>query len=404
MRCAAVVLGTIVALVATSARAADVVRARVPTVLLVLTPPGRDLSAREADFLGAAAMATRARTDLALVSAADAGVDPAGLRRCGATRRMTCWAISVAAADKGEGREAPRYALIVVGHPVTGQSDRLYTLLLDVRSAVQIYRSASRADPEWRERVEDRIFRRTPQSVPVVIETSRADRLAEYFNAVVRRDLRGTLTREGRWWPSGTLAVRGAPPGLAIEIDRQSVGSTEDSATEVGPVRAGLREVVVRGPGAYEVLETVRIPMGGEGSVQWSPPPPGVHPARHAARWGGIGVIVAGAVVAGIGFAQTGDVNRTCIVRSGDADCTGLGGVTFGFDADQAPTTNPDDINPGGVQVASLGLALVTTGATWSAGGWYEGSKEDPPWWTWLVGLAVGGATYGIAAAAQGGS
>ena len=385
--------------------AAPVVRSRVPAVMVLLTPPGRSLTVSLPALIDAATEAMNWRTDLQILSPEQAGVDPANLARCGARRRMTCWATAIDARLKQETKtgDRARFAFIIVGQPSSQGRDRLYTLFMDVEASMRAYRSAPRSDPDWRERVEDQIFRSTPQSPPALVDGARPNRLTTYFRRVLRHTLRDRLQAGGHWFPSGLLRVLGAPAGLPILVDRQAVGFTGAGATEIAPLRAGLREVVVRGPDDHEVREVVQVAVGADVAVRWEPPPAGPNTARVVTRWGGLGVVAAGAVVAGLGFARASEVDQTCIVRSGEANCRGIGAPTFGFDPDQAPTTDPNRVNPSGVQISSLGLALVATGATWSAGSWLIGDDDSPPWWTWLAGLAIGGATYAVAAAAQGG-
>ena len=381
--------------------ASEVVRDRVPAVLVVLTPPGRALSASLSSVLDAVTSSLRWRTDLEVLSPEQAGVDISILVRCGARRRMTCWARTIRGSFSTGGERRPKLALIVVGQPAGEGKDRLNTLLLDLEEARRTYRSAPRADPDWRDGVEDRIFAATPQSPGTVVDVRRGNGLLAYFDRVVDQTLREPLLRKGRWWPSGRLEVIDTPAGLSLEIDGQDVARTKLGRTDIPFVQAGLREVIVRGPDAHQVVQVVEIPIGGRAEIAWQSPPEGAHPARIATRWGGLGVVAAGAVVAGLGLSRGGNVESTCLVRAGSADCPALGGVTFGFDPDQAPSTDPNEVNPAGVQIASLGLALMASGATWSAGSWLLGPDESPPWWVWLAGAAIGGATYAVAAAAQ---
>jgi len=57
-------------------------------------------------------------------------------------------------------------------------------------------------------------------------------------------------------------------------------------------------------------------------------------------------------------------------------------------------------VNPSGVEMAPLALALVALGGTWSLGSWLFGEDEDVPWWSLGAGLLAGGLTYGIGVAA----
>ncbi|MEM7676427.1 MAG: hypothetical protein AAF449_10535, partial [Myxococcota bacterium] len=382
---------------------AEVTRPRIPAVLVVLTPPGRSVAAPESSVIGAATTVLRWQTDLDVLSAEQAGVDSARLSQCGAQRRMTCWVRAVGGFMRRRPQDAVRYALVVVAQPAGSGRDRLATWLVDVSGARKIAQTVDRSDVNWRERVEEQIFESTVQSPPMVVDVRDGDALDNYFQDVLTRGLRDYLVDSGRWWPSGRLRIRGAPTGLAIEVDHQALGQTVAEDTEVGVVHAGLREVVVRGPDDHEIREVVEVPIGGEVTVEWYGPPKGVHLSRAFTRWGGLGIIAAGAIVTGLGGAQAGDVDAVCIVRSGDPDCASLGPITVGFDLDRAPTTDPRLVNPSGLQLTSLGAALMTSGAAWSAGGWFWGPDESPPWWTWLVGAAVGGTTYAVAAAAQGG-
>ncbi len=384
------------------AEAAEVVRARVPTVLVMLTPPGRTLSVPYSTLLESASAAIEWRTDLEVLRPERVNVDPGRLARCGARQRMTCWARVVADAH-GRNDQPVQYAWLVVGQPVSPGQDRLYTLMLDIEAVRRIYRTAPRTDADWRERVEDWIFRSTPQSRPIVVDSSEPGQVDAYFDKVVRETLRDPLVEKGRWWPSGRLLIEGTEAGLTVEIDRNEVTTTTDDVTEIGPLRAGLREVVIRGPDDHEVREVVQVPVGGQAKLDWFGPPKETPASRTITRWGGLGLLAAGVVVTGIGFAQAQDVEGVCIVREGEPDCPGLGAPTLGFDPGQAPTTNPDDINPPGLQISSLGLAMISTGATWSAGAWWLESEDVPLWMTWLAGLAAGGLTYAVSALAQGG-
>ena len=370
--------------------------------MVLLTPPGRSLTAPLSSLIDAATASLQWRTDLRVLSPEQAGVDSSQLQACGARRRMTCWARTVRASLRRSGAPA-RLAFIVVGQPIAPDRDRLYTLLLDVEDAALLYRSANREDPDWQETVEDRIFRGTAQSRPADVESATPDALQAYFEQVLTQTLRDQLVEKGHWWPSGQLEIRGAPEGLPVEIDHRQIVDTRPTRTEIAPLQAGLREVVVRGPGEHEVREMIEVPVAGRAVIDWTPPPEGTSAARLVTQWGGLGVVAAGAVLAGVGWARASEVDSLCIVRSGSADCPAVGAVTFGFDPDQAPTTRPDEVNPGGVQLSSLGLALMASGAAWSAGSWLLGDDSEPPWWAWLAGTLLGGATYAVAAVAQGG-
>ena len=393
--------GLLLPTLAGPAVAAEVVRERVPAVVVVLTPPGRALTASLSSVLDAVTRTLRWRTDLEILSPEQAGVDIPTLVRCGARRRMTCWARTIRGSFSRRHARRPQLAFIVVGQPVATGQDRLNILLLDLAAAGRVFRSASRADPDWRDAVEDRIFAATPQSPAVVVDAQKTGSLLDSFDRVVDRTLREPLMRMGRWWPSGRLEVFDTPAGLPLEIDGQVVTQTAAGRTDVPFVQAGLREVVIRGPDAHEMLQVVEVPMGGRADVRWRPPPAGAHPARLVTRWGGLGLVAAGAVIAGVGWSRASDIESTCLVRAGAASCPDLGAVTFSFDPDQAPSTDPDAVNPAGIQISSLGLALMTSGAAWSAGSWWLGPDESPPWWAWLAGAAIGGATYAVAAAAQ---
>ncbi|MEO1339310.1 MAG: hypothetical protein AAFV29_26965, partial [Myxococcota bacterium] len=345
----------------------------------------------------------RWQSDIDILSAEQAGVDAARLGKCGAQRRMTCWVRAVGGFMRRRPQDAVRHAFVVVGQPAGSGQDRLATWMVDVNGAREIVKTADRSDPDWRERVEEKIFQATVQTPPMVVDLRNEDALRTYFQDVLEQGLRDYLVDAGRWWPSGRLRIRGAPAGLPIEVDHQALGETSAEETEAGVIRAGLREVTIRGPDKHEVREIVEVPVGGEATVEWYGPPEGVHLSRAVTRWGSLGIIAAGAIVTGFGVAQAGEVDAVCIVRSGNPDCPSLGAITVGFDADRAPTTDPNAVNPPGLQLTSLGAALMTTGAAWSAGSWFWGPDESPPWWTWLVGAAVGGTTYAVAAAAQGG-
>lgn len=387
---------------APTARGAEVVRSRVPAVLVVLTPPGKALTVPLSSVIEAASEAARWHTDLELRSPEQAGVATARLAACDARQRMTCWARAARTDLAAVGAaNAIRFIVVVVGRPVRPGIDRLNTLLIDLDAASLAYRSAVRTDPDWRDRVEDEIFRATAQGAAVTVDTRQPEALAAYFEDVVQGTLRDKLAEKGHWWPCGRLRVVEAPPGLALEIDGQPVGATGNGTTEIAPIQAGLRDVVVRGPQAHEVRASVEVRVGGEATVQWEGPPDGPHVARSITRWGGLGVVAIGAVVAGIGWARAGDVETTCIRRTDDASCPEVGAITVGFDPDEAPSTDPSQVNPSGVQLSSLGLALMTSGAAWSAGAWWLGEESSPPWWAWLAGLVVGSATYAVAAAVQ---
>ncbi|MCK6552741.1 hypothetical protein L6R52_43360 [Myxococcota bacterium] len=425
----AALLASLVALTPTRAQGAEPAGAegsvitldeRVPALMVVMTPREFASSTPTSEFLEAARRVLRARTRLALASAEQAGVDAGAFARCGAAERLGCWLLAArpdalaAEAPARSPRERPRYLFVLSVLPSEEPGeDRLSAFFLDADRGVASWRSLSRGRDDGRDRVENALFEAATQTAPEAVRASDRRVLQDYLAALVERELRPTLERAGDWEPYGVIVVEASAAGLPIAIDGLEIGVTARGATtELRDVTPGRRTITVGRAGAAATL-VVDVERGGRAIAAFdalltrmdlSDRSPVL---RYSVLAGGAALGVAGVAIAILGAARGGDVRSGCVLREGDgaASCVGLGAPTFGWDPSGAPAIDRSAINPAGVTVVPLGLALGTAGATLAGGTLLLDDDARGDRWLWLpvvVSVGAGLLVYGTGAALGG--
>jgi hypothetical protein len=391
---------------------------RVPAVMIVLTP--RDFVSRTptSEFLDAARRVVRARTRLALASAEQAGVDAGALARCGATERLGCWLIAARpdalalpseTAAKGAA-DRPRYLFVLSVLPATEVGeDRLSLYFVDADEAIARWRRVSRFDEDWRERAESELDAISKSSPPRDVRASDPRALRDHLERVIDEEVRPTLERAGDWDPYGRIEVKTKRAGLPIAVDGVELGVTAAETTTLVDVGPGRRRVTVGAAGAAATLE-VDVTRGAvaiarfDGLLARLDLSDRTPVLRYSVLGAGAALGVAGGALAILGASRTGDVRQGCVLREGDVDaeCRGLGTPALGWDPSGAPAIDADAINPSGVAMLPLGLALVGAGATLATGTFLVDDDADGDDWLWLpavAGLALGALVYGTGAA-----
>ena len=373
---------------------------RTQAVLLLVTPKASAIRASTSDYLLAADAVAQQKTGLEILSVEQAGVDQLEMDRCGSAERLLCWTQQL----RPGGRKGPRYLLVLAVHPAQPGEEQLVTMMIDTHRALALQAKTPRTSG-WRERVENALFEEALKTSARSIKSGDARALKAYFEELFGSRFRSALEREGLWRPFGQVALLTPPSGAVIELDGRRVGLVEGARAELQAIQPGAHTITLRTADGRAASTQIQLERGQRLELPASAfafPAPGAHPARLAAQWGGAAIAVSGVALAIYGLTLSLDnVNAACISRDG-GDCAGLGQPSFGYDGAQAPALRPDAVNPGGVLVGGLGLSLMSAGLSWSLGAWLWGERTEVPWVPLALGLALGGATYGIAAAVDG--
>lgn len=363
---------------------------RAPVAMYLVSPPDVTSAAPSAAVYQAAADALVERTGLEVWSMERAGVSPDSIDRCGVESRLSCWTQTM--------RQAPvRYFWALAVQPLPDGRDRLITIFLDVERSVAIYtRWLDGGEPAWREKAEAEIFAAATVGDAATIRTSDGAALAAYFASTLDDTLKGQLEADAQWRPYGRIEVEVPTPGFTVTVDGRTLGRVEAGALVLQGVLPGEHRVEGR-VDAHVSAHDVRVERGGVAQIVFLSPPIVRHPLRTATIYGGAAVAAAGIAV-GVWSAvrASDDVAYTCVARPGSStDCSARGGLTLAYDPGAAPTTVASDVNPSGVVAGALFGGLVTAGAAWALGALWWGEQDRPPWWSWLVGAAVGVTAYG---------
>ena len=206
-----------------------------------------------------------------------------------------------------------------------------------------------------------------------------------------------TFKRRGVWWPNGSLRIE-TPwlPPYRVVIDGEPVRTATAATTFVPRIAVGVHDVRVRTEDG-SMSRRVRVQMGRQSSLLFERRTPSGDDERPALLWSGVGVATAGAaiVVAGLAMPVTSKVVRVC--PANDPGCDPTAGFARSSDYFSARSIPSDGSGP---LVVPLGYSLMVTGAAWSLTALLL-DDPDVPWWTVVVGLALGGLSYGLTEAVQ---
>lgn len=300
-------------------------------------------------------------------------------------------------------RRYSRYLLIVSNVTVSGQADRLSVSLLNTDLALNYLHEASREAPDWQDVVEAKI-----ESAAVVVPTVRAKtegpaEAETFLTRLFEESFRGPFEATGQWSPYGTIELRTSVDNAMVFLDERPVGSTQAGLTRIEKVDPGLHALRLEHPSFEPFSQQVEVRRMQSIEVQANPA------ARLAVvsdvprtltLWGGVAIAAAGVGLSIYGATRP-DSSLSVACFEGSPDCTGgRRFITFGYDSSKADR-DPAGINPKGVMIVPLGYSLVGTGAAFSVGALLS-EPSEVPWLTWLTGVVVGAAAYGISAAVGG--
>ncbi len=363
---------------------------RVTAALTVLAPGTTDPTL-EPRLLAALRAQTHAATGLELVSAASLGVPADALTACPPQRLLTC-AVGVMNA-----RGARADVLLVLSVLSLGDGQvQLRAIGLDLtRARAVLDDHYQRRDDE--STPESRLYGQAFEG-PIVELALRDDAALAQHLAALATALPAALPIAA---PLGTIALH-SPTAGTLALDDRPLGAVAAGPTTLAHVRPGTRALrLVGADGAvFERVVDVKSAriarLGLEIELSSEGPPPGDWAgARQVVGWGGLAVAASGAALMVVSTAGSG-VRQGCLTRGGDATCSGLGALTFGFDATGAPTTDADRINPPGLAPLPLGAALLAAGATWGLGALLLGDERDHPWWVVAGGVAGGVLSFAL--------
>lgn len=298
---------------------------------------------------------------------------------------------------KSEGRSYPQYLMMVSVIPGE-KADRIRGLLLDTDRALSIFHEAKR-EVGWKDSVEVLV---SGEAVLASLERSAVRDGAE-MERYLQRMFRGPL-KAGfgtHWEPYGELTVVSKSAGAQVILDGNAIGLLEAGTTRITGVRPGERVVRVERSGFAPMEKTIQVRPGGAAKLELSMVQTelGLNPAmRGGLLWTGVAAAAAGIATTIYAVTKQADVRVSCFTTN--ENCSG--GSTFitsNYAPENVGTLEP--INPGGVALAPLGFSLVAAGAGWALSSWLM-DEEAFPWLEFLIGVAAGGATYGISVAAQG--
>lgn len=286
----------------------------------------------------------------------------------------------------------PRFLMMLSNISIPDQADRLSVSLLDLDEALRIHHEAERR-VAWSDDVEATVAEQALLVPAIRSEVRDAQEATTSLATTFTRKLSAPLDQAGHWEPFGVIEITSDVAEAAIRYDGNPIGNTRGGVTRLVGARPGPHSLVVEHPGFLPYESTVEVKKGEttQAAIDLAVAPSNTSGVLRAATfWGGFAVAAAGVAVAAWGATRDAGVETSCF-----GDCsTGAEFSTFGLDPSAVGTTSA--VNPGGVAVVPLGMALAGTGLTFTLGTWLIGDDDDIPWIQLLAGLAVGGATYAL--------
>ena len=278
-------------------------------------------------------------------------------------------------------------ALMVIYAPVLEQ-DRVQAVLLDFQAMARRYARRSRRGPlsdAEKTALQDELFEvGVLTKPPIGRDVGGARDVQAFMNDLFRSSFASVLQERGlrRF---GGIDLR-APRGATVFIDGTAVTSIEADVTRIRDVKAGEHTLRIEHPDYLAYEQPVRVVAEKKRTV--APklilgPDESAVAARTALLWTGVATMVGGAAVTAAVLLSDGD-DRNCF-------------------AEGSPNCPPDPRfrKLGPVLGAPLGYSLIGAGATWTLTALFNDDDQTWPWWEFILGAAIGGAAYGISAAAN---
>lgn len=366
---------------------------RVPAVAVVVTPFGQASTVGALALIDALASALEPRTNLAVRSAEQVGVDVSELLACPAERRLSCWAQTVRRARGDADRDAPALAghlFVLSALPLSGERDRVSLIWIDLQRAAAASRDAL---PE--QDLEDRLFADAFHSRPRVTQ---AAEVRSTMHRLLQDRMHERLQSAGLLVSQRQVVLRHQCSGCVLVADGRTIGPLMPGEVHL--------QAVPQGPHSFE-LHRAGAPLTGCSAQQDLGTPadfeidfmacegaaarPSVAPAL---RWTGIAMITVGAALSGVAIQRAAASPDTICLGGG---CQGLGLATVGFDTQPDPTADRSAVNPGGPSWAAMGGGAAAAGVGLVAGSYL--APEQQWWWSPVAALILGGATFGIVSA-----
>ncbi|MCK6550780.1 DUF2846 domain-containing protein [Myxococcota bacterium] len=380
---------------AAHAEATLTVRTRVPALAYVVMPKQGPARFPISTLFRALSKTIEAETALEVRPIDRVGLDPAELDACPADTRLGCWSRLADLADprrdgavREGGARDPRWLFVLAARKLDDARDSISLVLLDLDEA-----AALRANGADDETIEAALFERSPRAEAATIGAGDEAAFARELSTALDGALGGALERRGSKTKLGEIVLHHGRAGDAVALDGAPIGLTGAGTTYVRGVPPGThRLVITTGAESQELVVDVVAGTPVEARSLFEPTPSSTF--RTSVLWTGVGVAAAGAAITVLGIVRASDdVRGACLVRPGDvAECPAIGAPTFGYDPSRAPSTDPSAVNPSGVPITPLGLALVAGGATWSLGALFDDAER--PWLVLGLGIAAAAATF----------
>lgn len=359
-----------------------VAQERQPLAFLLSTPTGEGAKTSSSELIRIVADLTEGHTSFFLQL-----VDPQVATDC--RGRMGCLVQQLRA-------PFPKYLLVLSNVTLAGEADRLSAVLLDVGAALDQSRTLAPEDQTSESRINEYAVLLGPERAQV----AGARETEVFLETLFTRKLAPIFEASGDWEPFATIELTGVVEGLAVNLDGTAIGVTRPGTTRIVNVLAGTRRLSLEHPGFEPFDRTLELERGKTLGVPASLEPRGSGTARSLREglfWAGLGAAAAGAAVTVVAIAgQDAGLEPVCLGAPGATCRTAATFTTFGY----APSARPGELlNPPGLMIAPLGVALATTGATWALGVELFGEPTELPWLQVVAGVATGALVYGAAAA-----
>ena len=379
-----------------------------PVLEVVFDAPKAGIArASRSEMVRAVATSVRAGTDLSALQTSGRTLDPCfrddtpapllcvlrGLR----PRFEAARAAAPAADFEALWNQTPRpgdprrsdLVLLIQYAPVLDR-ERVQAILLDLRAMATRYTRWMAETPvkgsdrqgrtEYEAALQEELFEVGVLSPPVAQDVRHAQDVRDFLDRILSRNYAKIFDRRGlrRF---GALNLT-APPESLVFIDRAAIGGTRAARTPIRDIPPGTHRIRIEHPSYFPHEETFSIEP--QQTVTLRPvmvpaPTTAVRLTRQTLMWTGVAAVATGITVLAV-TAATPSTGNKCV---SDGTC------------------DPPFKELGSALGVPLGAALIGGGATWSLTALFQEDDANWPWWEFLAGLAVAGATYGIGAAAN---
>jgi len=361
-----------------------------PLLLVSTTPPvleptgtvawlSTSTSASDALVYAGVERSFKTYTSLRPATAASAGIDEAGLRRCGGS--FLCWLEMVQRAPR-----VPQQLVVTHVTALGGGQSQLRLAMLDPELAAAARAAAEDRHPGDREAAETLIFEDAVRASVYTGPLQSEAQATQFLLRFVRRH-EGWLVRARQWRTTSQVELQlpdGSGPDTEVQLGSLTVGAPRPTV-RIDGVQAGVYPLVVRSTkGRHQPLR-LEITVPTSSVVQLNLPPLDFETRgralRQTARWTGVATFAAGTAFL-----------VHSIVRASKRSGT----VSVCMQEDCDPNTF---VPIGPLLEAPLGYSLMAAGAVWTTGSFVEGEPYETPLWSIIAGAVLGGAAYGLSAA-----